>query len=74
MATERIHLQNKKTKQKKKTKKKIKDHLLRSRKGDEAETLQKCSYHQLAYTKIMFFIAVAHVLSLLWQLKISIDL
>ena len=28
----------------------------------------------LASTKIMFFIAVAHVLSLLWQLKVSIDL
>ena len=28
----------------------------------------------LASTKIVFFIAVAHVLSLLWQLKVSIDL
>ena len=28
----------------------------------------------LASTKFMFFIAVVHVLSLLWQLKISIDI
>ena len=37
--------------------------------GDEAETLQECSS-----TKIVLFIAVVHVLSFLWQLKVSIDL
>ena len=40
-------------------------------KGDEAETLQEYSY--ILYNHYVF-IDVAHVLSLLWQLKISIDL
>ena len=48
-------------------KKIFKNFLLRSHKGDEAETLHKC-FVLLCSTQIMFFIAVAHVVSLLWQL------
>ena len=53
-------------------KKKEKNHLLRSHNGDETETVE--IFITLASTKNMFFIAVAHVLSCLWQLKVSIDL
>ena len=50
-----------------------KNHLLRSHKGDEADTSAEM-FITLASTKTMFFIAIAHVLSLLWHLKVSIDL
>ena len=47
-------------------KKIFKNLLLRSHKG-EAETLHKClCYYVLAHT--VFFIAVAHVVSFLWQI------
>ena len=46
----------------------FKNQLLSSCLGDKAETLF------LTFTKVLFFIAVAHALWLLWQLKISIDL
>ena len=45
--------------------------LLRSHKGDEAETLHNMT---LASTLIIFFIVLAYVLSLLWQLEVSIYL
>ena len=51
----------------------LKNHLLRSHKEDKAETLQKC-FIALVSTKIMLFIAIAYALSLLWQLKIFIDI
>ena len=41
--------------------------------GDEAETLHKYIYDISLYIKCVF-IAVAHVFSLLWQLKVSTDL
>ena len=41
--------------------------------GDEAETLQNKFYDISLYINCVF-IAVAHVFSLLWQLKVSIDL
>ena len=61
METERLNLH-----------KNIKNHLLRSHKGDKAETLLQC--HNISRHKNGSFIAVAHVLSLLLQLKVSIDL
>ena len=40
--------------------------------GDEAETLHKClcyyALHKLCFVVVVFFIAVAHVVLLLWQL------
>ena len=51
----------------------FKNLLLRSHKGNEAETL--CiNVHDISLYINYIFIVVAHVLSLLWQLKVSIDL
>ena len=44
----------------------FKNLLLRSHKGDVAETLHKYLYYALH--KLCFFIAVGHVVLLLWQL------
>ena len=53
-------------------KKILKNHLLRGHKGDKAETLQ--NVHNISPYKNGIFIPIAHVLSLQWQLKFSIDL
>ena len=51
--------------------KNIQNLLLKSHKGDEAEILQKCLWHWPLH-KLYFFIVVAHVFSLLWQLSFHI--
>ena len=53
--------------------KSLTNHLLSSLKGGDAETFSEI-FITLASTKSLFYIAVANVLSLLWQLKVSIDL
>ena len=45
----------------------FKINLLRSCTGDKAKTLQ--NVHTLAPTKVLFFIAIAYALWLLWQLS-----
>ena len=49
----------------------LKNQLLRSYMGDKAELCR--NVHSISLYKNIVFIAVAHVLWLLWQLKVSID-
>ena len=62
MATERLNLRKKNLK------------IISSEAIKGMKLKHRSNVHNFSLYKNMFFIAVAHVLSLLWQLKVSTDL